>query len=275
MKAWLWPALLAITIATSAHATGVEDGAAGLDALNRGAYDEAIRLFTRALQPGRLTPGDREFAFLNRGAAYTAKGDYVHAIADLKEAVRLKPDDDDAQNSLQAALAKQAGDTDEEAAAPPPGQAGGSNDSWGLLSAMAGHYYWYQLAGKDPQEAYVRVAWVTPQTALSLSVNNKSDQLLICEYKIDAKTGEIIFAAVASDKAEYGTVSATKNGNLVYGYVNGAPTRDIIRPQADGSIRDTSQVYTNSTWKDAGSVVLVEATVDELTAQGLIKAKKH
>lgn len=107
MKPKLWIVSLLLSIASVAYAGGIEDGTAGVEALKRGSYDEAIRLFTKAIKGGDLTNDDLEFAYFNRGQAYLDKGDKKHAIADLKQAVRLKPDDTDAQNSLQQALSKQ------------------------------------------------------------------------------------------------------------------------------------------------------------------------
>jgi len=88
-----------------AQAYGVQDAAAGLEALHRGSYDDAIQLLTKAIDSGNLAPGDLEFAYLNRGKAYLAKGDYADAVTDLKRAVALNPNDADAAQSLERALA--------------------------------------------------------------------------------------------------------------------------------------------------------------------------
>jgi tetratricopeptide (TPR) repeat protein len=62
----------------------------GVDALDKGHYDQAITLFTGALQLG---PAGRTAVRLhaNRGKAYFAKGDNESAIKDYDEAVRLDP----------------------------------------------------------------------------------------------------------------------------------------------------------------------------------------
>lgn len=96
--------LAALLAASAAHADGVADGNAGLEALNAGDYDRAVGLFTRAIDHGGLAPDDKEFAYANRGRAYLKKGDASAAIVDLDRARRLKPDDADAQNDLVAAL---------------------------------------------------------------------------------------------------------------------------------------------------------------------------
>jgi tetratricopeptide (TPR) repeat protein len=271
-RAWLWPALAALLFATSAYAGGVEDGNAGLDAFNNGDYDQAIACFTGALRPGELTGGDREFAYVNRGKAYAAKGDFVHAIADFKLALKLQPDDADAQSGLQAALQRQA------PTPPAPAEdvaAGG--DPWGLLSAMAGQqYYWYEVPGHDPHLAYERLNWVVPQQALSLQVRNKSDQVAVSEYKLlDAKSGLIIYAGLSNEVPEYGTAKAGPQAITATTFVADKPTRYLVKRQPDGSIREVAQSYSGGAWVPGASVVLVPTTVDELTAAGLIKAKKR
>ena len=53
-------AALAMGIAAAAWANASDDGNAGLDALNNGQYEQAIKLFTRALNKG--AEGAAEFA---------------------------------------------------------------------------------------------------------------------------------------------------------------------------------------------------------------------
>lgn len=97
--------LVALAFVSRAQARGVDDGNAGLAAMESGDYDSAISLFTRALKRGGLAGDDREFAYANRGRAYLKKGDFSSAIVDLDRARQMKPDDADAQNDLVAALA--------------------------------------------------------------------------------------------------------------------------------------------------------------------------
>ncbi|MBW8769705.1 MAG: tetratricopeptide repeat protein [Gemmatimonadetes bacterium] len=62
---------------------------AGVNHLQQGAYDEAIRDFDRALalQPGLVV------AWRNRGLAHKAKGDYDRALADYEQAIVFAPTD--------------------------------------------------------------------------------------------------------------------------------------------------------------------------------------
>jgi tetratricopeptide (TPR) repeat protein len=278
VKTSLRAALLVIALAsaTGARADGVADGSAGLDALNRGAYDEAIRLFTRALLPsGHLSKEDSEFAYLNRGKAYIAKGDLTHGVADLKKALRLNPRDTDAQSALDDAMAKQSGRGGGHDEAPVQEAAAAGRDPWGMLSAMAGKYYWVQVPGHDAHEAFMKVYWFTPQQALSVTVRTKTDQLEVYEYKLDAKTGKVIFAAVIGSKSEYGTIDARATTATAFTFVDGVPVRIIIRPAPDGALVEARQTFVSGGWRDGTNTRLVETTTDELIAQGLMKAKKH
>lgn len=77
--------------ATLATAAGLDDAKAGEAAAHRGDYDEAIRLYTRALQSGKLSVEDRAINFSHRGIAWKQKLDLNRAIADYNEAIRLNP----------------------------------------------------------------------------------------------------------------------------------------------------------------------------------------
>lgn len=107
MKRAFLAGVAALVIAGSAHANGIQDGNAGLQALQNGDNDGAIALFTRALSARDLRGDDREFAYANRGQAYLNKGDLSDAIADLDKARQMKPDDTDAQTALVTALSTQ------------------------------------------------------------------------------------------------------------------------------------------------------------------------
>jgi tetratricopeptide (TPR) repeat protein len=86
-------AVLAAAIVLPAHAGGLDDAKAGRLALQHGDYDEAIRLYSRAIESGDLSQDDLASAHESRGYAYDHKGQYDEAIADYDVAIRLKPDD--------------------------------------------------------------------------------------------------------------------------------------------------------------------------------------
>ena len=119
-------------LGTRVEATGADDGNAGLQALKQGAYDEAIRDFSRALASGQLNPDEQEFAYYGRGMAYGYKQQYGAAISDLKVAVRLKPDDADAQSALESAIAQEVNMAD----LAPTQQAGANGHSGAFFKSL-------------------------------------------------------------------------------------------------------------------------------------------
>jgi tetratricopeptide (TPR) repeat protein len=252
---------------------GIADGKAGLAALQAGKYDEAIRLFTRALQPGRLSAEDTEFAYLNRGQAYEAKGDLNHAIADFKKAVKLKPDDADAQNALNEVNSKLA----DASAPPPPAEPPPPPppaDPWGFYDDMVGRCYWRQALGHDPHETWVKYAWIAQGQSLSAKVRDKTGQTEVGEYTRDAHTGSIIYSAMVQDLQVYGTLAVAADSILQYTYLNGLPGRDILKRDPAGGFVVTHQAFLNGSWRDTTTVHLVEASSDDLIAQGMLKRKQ-
>jgi tetratricopeptide (TPR) repeat protein len=123
----LTAAALALAAGAPAHAGSgpAEDGNAGLDALGKGDYETAIKMFTRVLKSPGLSPSDKELAYSQRGIAHLKHGDSKLAVADLQKALALKPDDQEAQSALDQA--KAGGAQTAEAAAPSRGGAGRSS----------------------------------------------------------------------------------------------------------------------------------------------------
>jgi tetratricopeptide (TPR) repeat protein len=90
--------LLMSSAAIPARAGSVEDSDAALAAAKTGRYDEAIQLFTRALNYGDLTEAGQAQDLFNRGLAYAHRGDdagnkadYDRAISDFTRAGELNP----------------------------------------------------------------------------------------------------------------------------------------------------------------------------------------
>ncbi len=156
-----------------------------------------MKLFTHALRSGDLQGDDKEFAYYNRGKAYLGEHEYKLAIADLKAALKLKPDDDDAQSALQDAQSQMASASPSAgsssgrayAAAEPP-----SGTGWGYLGDLSDRYFWYEIAGKDPHLAVIHYSWSSPQQVLNYWIRNKSRAIAAGEYKLDPATGKVVEA---------------------------------------------------------------------------------
>lgn len=74
-----------------ALASGVADLKEARAAGQRGEYESAIHLATRAIESDKLSPEYRAIAFSIRGKAWSQKKDYDRAIADFTNALRLNP----------------------------------------------------------------------------------------------------------------------------------------------------------------------------------------
>lgn len=91
MRAWLLLVLAAS--ATAAQAAGYDDFSRGINANNAGNSDLAISSFTAALASADLAPAYVPDAHLGRARAYLLKGKCPEALADVEQAVGLRPND--------------------------------------------------------------------------------------------------------------------------------------------------------------------------------------
>ena len=96
MKRLLVAAVATVALAGGALADPLGDAKAGLAALNGGDYATSIKLFTAALDSGKLAKTDQELAHLKRGEAYLAASDPRSALADADKALDLDPLDKEA-----------------------------------------------------------------------------------------------------------------------------------------------------------------------------------
>ena len=91
--------LLACSLSGLAHADAWSDSEAGDKAKDRGQYDQAIELYTRAINAsGGLDSiarcafhNNRGWALLLRANATGARGDYERALSDFNDAIRYSP----------------------------------------------------------------------------------------------------------------------------------------------------------------------------------------
>lgn len=79
------------SLSAAAMADGYADAKAGIAAMQSGNADRAIRQFTRALDSGQLSAGQRGSILSRRGNAWLDEGRFDKAIADYGMAIRLIP----------------------------------------------------------------------------------------------------------------------------------------------------------------------------------------
>jgi tetratricopeptide (TPR) repeat protein len=91
--------LIADGVLSCGAAPQVADESLAGCASDRADRDSTVEACTALLQSGKLSSADRADAFLGRGYAYAAKGQYDRAIQDYDEAIKLVPDDAAAFNN--------------------------------------------------------------------------------------------------------------------------------------------------------------------------------
>jgi len=81
-----------LLLSSSAFASGIDDANSAVIAARNGKYDEAIRLFTSAINGNELNLTGRAQAYSYRGIAKATTGDFAGAKEDLDFAVALQSD---------------------------------------------------------------------------------------------------------------------------------------------------------------------------------------
>ena len=104
MKRLIFSAICMVLFATNLQAAGVADLKAAQAAVEKGAGDEAIQLFTQALAAGDLSADDQYIARKSRGREYSAKSLIADAFDRRDDGHRLR---DNAIADFSAALSLQ------------------------------------------------------------------------------------------------------------------------------------------------------------------------
>jgi tetratricopeptide (TPR) repeat protein len=84
-------AFLAVVFAVPVFGAALDDLRAGVAQSRQGHYEEAIRLFTRAIDAGGLSPENKAAALVNRAYALQRSGEMEDALADYDVAIRIAP----------------------------------------------------------------------------------------------------------------------------------------------------------------------------------------
>ena len=93
-------ALIALFVASGpVLADAIDDARAALEAQNNDDLEEALRLYTVAIQSHELNTRYLAIAYYNRGNVYFAGGDYRAAIADYDSAAVVRPEYAQAHNN--------------------------------------------------------------------------------------------------------------------------------------------------------------------------------
>lgn len=256
MKARPFLFALALLSASLALAGGIEDGNAGLAALNRGAYDEAIRLFNRAIKAPDLSPDDRELAYLNRGKAYLAKKAYTLAAADFRQAKRMRPDDGEAADGLRLALAHGRGAPVVRAPTEAELKA-----RWGIMAALPDKIW--LLSGNKP-EAYLRYSWRSPGRVLTFEGLDRKGRTIAGQCAL-ADDGSGIDCATAINGVSGQSAIAVAN-NAFQETAEGSSLRETYTWAGADHFRVDAERLQNGAWAPLRIFDLAAVSPDRIAA---------
>ena len=249
---------LSVVLTTAAWAGSIEDGNAGLAALNRGAYDEAIRLFTRALKAGDLSSDDQEFAYLNRGKAYLARGDERLALSDLHKAAELKPDDPDVKSELAAAS--------RHSAKPASASAVAAHSEWGPMAPLIDSIW--MLEGSEPLGYYRYQEGADGHTLSFTGLDHKGNQISGV-YTLDASAGTVEEQVTSQGRQSDFQIEAVGDGFAQDIQSGNSYARIVYTPAGADSFNVEAQQYQDdNSWKTVGSYRLVEVSESTVDALG-------
>jgi tetratricopeptide (TPR) repeat protein len=89
--------VVALLMPSTGRAGAIDEAQAGIDAAEAGKYEEAILILDRVLSSTQYLPQSVLAAcYLRRGYSYGMKHDYIKAIADYNQVIKLEPENADA-----------------------------------------------------------------------------------------------------------------------------------------------------------------------------------
>jgi tetratricopeptide (TPR) repeat protein len=244
---------------TAALASGLDDGNAGLDALDSKQYAEAVRLLTRAINSGDLPLGQKELAYLSRGQAYLGEGNRKSAIVDIEHALKLKPDDPDAKAALADASATK-GAPRSSIAEPERRPA---TNAWGILASLAGQY-WMQIDGQPVQ--YNQYKWETPGLILAYTGLDRSGNVIVGRFQLDPTTSQISDLTLYKGQTTLGTVEVAPDHFVEEGDQRGTHVRLTYQQTSAGAFQVTAQTLQKGEWHTAKTINVVQVSSDFVQA---------
>ena len=241
----------AAAFATVAYSGPVEDGNAGLEAMDKGDYVTAARLFSAVIKAPDLADEDREFAYYNLGTIYLREGRYAQAVANLQRAVEIKADDTDAKTQLELAQAGKGG-----ADALTVQWGGARLLDGGTWVAVEQHEDRKHKMQDDPQ-FYSAYSWSSRGQTLSFTGKDRIGSAVTGSFTRDAKTGVITGDSTSNGATTNAYLQPTLTGWIEYD--NDNTVRLTVTPIDANSFQVVQEAYANNAWGGAKTYRLVQS----------------
>jgi tetratricopeptide (TPR) repeat protein len=256
-----------LTISSPLIAGGIEDGTAGITALRGGQYDDAVRLFTKALTDKKLSKNDQELAYLGRGKALLAQRKLQEAKTDLIKAVALNPDDLDAKATLSLVTSGISQPQTLQSSAKVPSSLPAPSAIWGPYAALAGHAW--IMVDKEPL-GYFYVSWKEFDKKLISTGLTKTGSKVKSVMEIDKKTGRLfsIDETQGMPRIRLDTTTQESDRSISVGDIKGHPIRQTLTKVSAAGYSLMTEFDNGTGWKVVGSQLLFEGTQENIAALG-------
>ena len=243
---------IAATVCIDVSSAGpTEDGNAGLEAMNRGDYATAEKLFAAVIKAKDLAPEDKQYAYFDLGLIQLRQGRYPEAVANLETAAKLNPDDSEAQSQLELAQAGKNG-------------ADPLQVRWGGLRLLDGGTWVAATSHEDRKHVqkddpffYATYSWRTRGEVLAFTGKDQTGGAVSGTLSRDPATGVITEDMTDNGTASSGYVEPTLNGYVET--LNDGATRVTVKQVDATTFNVVLETYANNAWTQTKSYRLLQS----------------
>jgi len=231
------------------------------EAFTRSNHARAITLYTALLASKTLSQDQRANIYVNRGFSNIALNRSENAIADLKEALQLNPNDIEAANALSVVQGSAQSSFPAEKTAATAAQ----TPAWGPLVKLPGHFWMMSITKPI---AYVRYEWVRVGISMMYAGKDVAGNRIEGQYFLDPATSTVRGNTTYRGKVALGELSVGENQFTETGKDSKGALRQISQLQIDGTFNVINQRYKRKEWQSASIATLSQISAQMVDALG-------
>jgi tetratricopeptide (TPR) repeat protein len=237
----------------------VIDKRAADEAFVSGNYDRAVSLYTPLLSSPRLTAGDRETIYLNRGYSNLRLNRLGEAAKDLRQAIALNPTSAEAAAGLHALQNRGSAQASPSPASPEV------SIGWGPLARLPGKFW---IVSTTKPLSHLRYDWDRIGVSMNFAGTDLEGNRIEGRYFIDPASNGLRVSLTHRGKAEAAAVhlSVTEFATLLPGKKKGG--RQIAQLQSDGTFNILTQKLRDDSWHTLSVATLMPAAEQAIAALG-------
>lgn len=238
------------------------DGAAANEAFIRGDYARAVELYTSILSNGSLKKEDREGSLVNRGYAYIKIGRAQEAVADLRQALTLDPNDCQASSALFQIQNGKMGAASPQMAANGTAPAG---VGWGPLARLPGRYW---IVSTVKPIMYVRYEWAKVGISIIYAGHDALGNCIEGQYFLDPVTNAIRSNSTYRKRQTVASVEVAPDSYTETGKGGSGPEKQITALQSDGTFTIATQKPKGKDWQTISVATFMPASEEIIRSLG-------